>query len=336
MNDAGTKSARSGPSGQGQRRGGAGRAIGATVGKWRDAVAGALVALGVTPNMLTVAGTVLTGVASVCLIVGAGHAPVWEANRAVGTSSWWPLWTAIVLTVAFACDMLDGAVARIGNLRSDFGAFLDSTLDRFSDLFIFGGCAIHFAYTGNVTCAALSITAAANGVLISYVKARAENFVDDCGVGYWQRGERCGLFLAGACFGHIPAALWLLGTLPITTVIRRIAHTHHLLEHALKSSGDTGHSSSLRDAPAVSSPLAGATPRPTPLAQGGKRVVERRTGMETALITTTSKRLARGAVGYDACTALALAFIIAAPLFWRPLTTAHDPLGTLLERLFAV
>lgn len=335
MNDARSNSDTSATPTQGRHRVGAGRAIGTTVGRWCDAVAASLIALGVTPNMLTAAGTVLTGLASVFLILGAGHAPVWEASRAIGPSSLWPLWAAIVLTVAFACDLLDGAVARVGNQRTEFGAFLDSTLDRFSDLFIFGGCAIHFAYTGNVTYAALSITAAANGVLISYVKARAENFVDDCGVGYWQRGERCGLFLAGAYFGHIPAALWLLGTLPITTVIHRIVRTHLLLEHSAKSSGDTGRSSSFHDAPAASSPVAGDTPLPPSLNKGGKRDVEQNRATQRTLILPTSKRLPRGSAAYDVCTALALAFIIAAPLLWRALSTTHDPLGTLLERLFA-
>ena len=134
-----------------------------------------------------------------------------------------------LLTVAFASDLLDGAVARRANLGTRGGALLDSVLDRCSDLLVFLACAIHFSIGGNVTYVALSVAAAANAMLISYIKARAENFIDDCGIGYWQRGERCGLFLVAAYLGHIPAALWVLGTLPAATVFRRFFHARRAI-----------------------------------------------------------------------------------------------------------
>ncbi|UCC30249.1 MAG: CDP-alcohol phosphatidyltransferase family protein [Phycisphaerales bacterium] len=200
--------------------------IGTAATKLRKVAASGLISLGVTPNMLSVAGFVLTGCGAVCLLLGAGHAAPWEVRIAPTSASWWPLMGAILLTVAGASDLLDGEVARLGDLGTSFGAVLDSTLDRFSDFLIFAGCAVHFSFAGNVTYVTLSLAAAANAVLTSYVKARAENFVDDCSVGYWQRGERCGLFLAAAYTGHIPAALWLLGTLPILTVIFRLRYAH--------------------------------------------------------------------------------------------------------------
>ncbi len=232
MNDAPPKSADFAA----LRRSGSWRGPGLVIGtatiKLRDALGAELIALGVTPNTITVAGCIMTGCAGVCLAVGAGHALPWEVHRASGPTSWWPLAGALLLTIACASDLLDGAVARGGNLATRFGAVLDSTLDRLSDLLIFFGCAIHFSLAGNVTYVTLCVMAAANAVLISYVKARTEDLIGDCGVGYWQRGERCGLFLAAAYFGHIPAALWLLATLPMLTVIRRLRHAYdYVTEH---------------------------------------------------------------------------------------------------------
>jgi hypothetical protein len=81
---------------------------------------------------------------------------------------------------------------------------------------------IHFAWVGNVTYVTLAVVALCNGYMISYVKARAEEYVDDCSVGFWLRGERVtGLLLACLCC-HLPAWLWLQATVPLVTVLRRI------------------------------------------------------------------------------------------------------------------
>jgi phosphatidylglycerophosphate synthase len=229
MREARSDSARNDEVGRAWIPGSPGAVIGGTVARWRDAVARLLIRIGATPNVLTVAGCLLTAGAGVCLVLGAGHAAPWSTGRSPTITSWWPQVAALLLVLAFAMDLLDGAVARIGALSSRFGAVLDSSLDRFSDLFIFLGCAMHFAFHANITYVVWSAAAAANAVLVSYVKARAERFVDDCGVGYWQRGERCGVFLVGCCLGHVPAALWLLGTLPLLTVFRRLRHAHAML-----------------------------------------------------------------------------------------------------------
>ena len=122
-------------------------------------------------------------------------------------------------------DVLDGATARIVNLKSPSGAFLDSTLDRVSDAAIPIACAVHFAGRGNVTLVALASLALFVWGLISYVKARGENLIDSCGEGYWQRPERWLLLSFGALLGHVAAALWLLALAPAFTAFKRIRRT---------------------------------------------------------------------------------------------------------------
>ena len=153
-----------------------------------------------------------------------------------GDVSWWPAWAALFLVVAGACDMLDGAVARVGRMASRFGAILDSTLDRFGDMAIFLGCALHFALVGNLTCETLAVVALCSAFLISYVKARAEEIIADCSVGYWLRGERFAAVLLGCVTGHVIAVLWQLAVLNLLTVWRRLGHSRQAvrnLDHGL-------------------------------------------------------------------------------------------------------
>ena len=226
------------------RRAGARRGLGLAIGmsfvRTRDALARGLLAVGATPNMLTVAGFGATCVAGVCFLVGAGHLLPGGGPNAPAPISWWPLLAAVFLTLAGAMDMLDGALARTGSLQSRFGEVLDSFLDRCSDLAIYVGCALHFALVGNLTYVALSLLGLSNALLTSYVKARAENVVESCGVGYWQRGERIAAFIIAGFAGHVPAALWLTGVLPLFTVVRRVRHVRGLLSESGKSWEPTG------------------------------------------------------------------------------------------------
>lgn len=195
----------------------------------RDRAAGALHRLGLTPNALTLAGLVVTLVGAIPLVLGAGDAPPWEAGDGKRASAF-PLAAAAILAFGFLLDVLDGAVARVGRRATPFGAILDSTLDRVGDLVLFGACAVHFTWRENLTYVTLSIAAASFAVLVSYVKARAECLVESCEVGVWQRPERCVIFLAALVAGRVPAALWILGTLPALTVMRRIRHARSLAE----------------------------------------------------------------------------------------------------------
>ncbi|MFW6066314.1 MAG: CDP-alcohol phosphatidyltransferase family protein [Planctomycetota bacterium] len=209
---------------------GIGRTVRDAVAAARDAIARVLMRLGVNPNTLSVVGLLITLATAACLILGAGHRFAWDLDGGDGRSAY--LVIAFVLMLAgFACDMLDGAVARIGGKATPFGAFLDSTLDRFSDFAIFGGIAVHYATAepANITFIALAMLALVNAYMISYTRARAEDLIPECKVGYWQRGERSTAVLLAAGFYNIPAVLIQLGILPLFTALRRIAYTHALL-----------------------------------------------------------------------------------------------------------
>lgn len=190
---------------------GVGMAVGTPIMIARDFLARRLLRLGATPDHLTVAGVVLTCGTGYCLARGASQQVPYFVT-APGPVGWWPTAALVLLLLACACDMLDGAVARLGNLKTRAGAFLDSTADRISDMAIFIGCFLHFAGLGprSLTLQLLAVLALANAMLISYIKARAENLIPSCSVGWWMRGERCVAVLIGCISGHVPAALWML------------------------------------------------------------------------------------------------------------------------------
>ena len=205
-------------------RAGSSKSIGTGFVVARNALARGLIRLGVRPNHLSVAGFVANCAAAACLVIGAGcHAP-WESGATGVAPSYWPLLAAACLFAAGACDMLDGAVARLGNLSTEFGGVLDSVLDRLSEIVVYLGVAVHFAVSGNVTYVALAIVALGNGLMISYVKARAEDCIADCSVGFWQRGERSAAILLACIFAHVPVLLWQQAVLPFFTFLLRVRY----------------------------------------------------------------------------------------------------------------
>jgi CDP-diacylglycerol--glycerol-3-phosphate 3-phosphatidyltransferase len=201
--------------------------VGMGFGLARDSLAGVLVRLGVTPNCLTIAGFLVTLGAAACLAAGAGDT---FGRPVLAGQGYWCLAAGALLFVAGGCDMLDGAVARIGGQSTPFGAVLDSSLDRVSDIVLYVAMVGHFAARGNLTYSVLAVVALANTFLISYVKARAEDLIEDCTVGWWQRGERHVALLTGAFSSHMPMMLWQQATLPLLTVLRRLNHARQVLQ----------------------------------------------------------------------------------------------------------
>ena len=177
----------------------------------RDAVARGALRLHLAANALTVLGMLLSLGAGVLLATGR-----WGA-------------AALAMTLAGLADILDGAVARLSRSETRFGAFLDSTLDRISDMALYGGLAVHYGSTGNCTYMTLCLIGLSAAVTISYARARAENVIDQCRGGFWQRGERLVLLLGGVLRGRPSTVVWMLAVLPWATVIHRIWHTQRMV-----------------------------------------------------------------------------------------------------------
>ena len=207
-----------------------GRAVAFGFSTARDFVARGLIRLGITPNVVTLAGLVFTVGAGVCFAIGTRAPLGWTLDPHAPANAY-QLLAAWLLIMSFGCDMLDGAVARIGAKGSTFGAFLDSTVDRFSDFAIYAGIAAGYAWArpANVTFILLAMVAFLNGFMISYTRARAEDLIDSCSVGFWQRGERMAAVLFAALAHNMPALILQQAALPLLTVLRRMGHTRTVL-----------------------------------------------------------------------------------------------------------
>jgi CDP-diacylglycerol--glycerol-3-phosphate 3-phosphatidyltransferase len=167
--------------------------------------------LGVTPNMLTIAGLLLNvGVAAIIAF--------WDIR--IG---------GILLLFASAFDMLDGAVARATGKTSKFGGFLDSTLDRYSESIVYLGVLVYIVDTADAkTGSILTLLATTGALLISYTRARAEAAGYHASVGLVARPERVILLAICLILKEPLWALWALAILTHLTAFTRIAHVWRL------------------------------------------------------------------------------------------------------------
>jgi CDP-diacylglycerol---glycerol-3-phosphate 3-phosphatidyltransferase len=165
---------------------------------------------GITPNGLTIVG----------LALNVGVAAVLASGQL--------LLGGVLLLVAGLFDMLDGALAKATNQATKFGAFLDSTLDRYSELVVFFGLLLAFQAAGQLLEVALIYVAAAGSLLVSYARARAESLGFDCEVGLLARPERILLLAAGLILGYPLIVLWVLAVLTNVTAVHRIVHVWRL------------------------------------------------------------------------------------------------------------
>jgi len=142
-------------------------------------------------------------------------------------------------------DLTDGVVARETGRSTTFGAFLDSTLDRFSDLSVLAGIAIHYSGVGEPMLALVAATALVASALVSYARARAEGIVNlDAGI--FERGERTVVLALGALVGLLPAALVIVAAGASITVVQRMALAYRemqRLDAAASTQGSEGPSS---------------------------------------------------------------------------------------------
>lgn len=174
----------------------------------------ALHKIGVTPNQVTVVGTILN--AGVAVLVIADHL----------------IWAGVLVLVAGLFDMLDGALARLTQKATPFGAFLDSTLDRVSEGMVLAGVAYFLAVQGGQRAsidAALVVMALLGSILVSYTRARAESLGVECRSGIMTRPERIILVAIGLFFNVLPYVIYIMLALTVFTVIQRVVHTYREL-----------------------------------------------------------------------------------------------------------
>ncbi len=172
----------------------------------RSALARGLSSIGVRPNHLTVLGFVLACWAGWFFHTGAFRL------------------AALLVLLSALCDFLDGMVARVGNRISAFGAFLDSSLDRYSDAAVIGGIMLYYASLGADRYVMLALAALAGALLTSYTRARAESLIDRCDVGIFERPERLVVLMAAGATGRVAAGLWILAVAGNITVVQRMVH----------------------------------------------------------------------------------------------------------------
>lgn len=160
---------------------------------------------GVTPNMVSFAGFALTIGAAALMATG---------NLRIGGGLLW---------VAAMFDMVDGALARVSQGESKFGAFLDSTLDRYSESITFLGLAVYYANLGDAQTHLLLIFLTLVGSwAVSYTRARAEGLDIECKAGILQRPERLVLLIAALILGLVLPVLWVLAVMTNITAGQRI------------------------------------------------------------------------------------------------------------------
>lgn len=191
-----------------------------------------MIRIGFTPNLVTTIGFVLNIAATIMLLYAARE--MTGSTSIVG-------WSGAVILFAGLFDMMDGRLARIGNMSSMFGALWDSTLDRYSELFTLFGIAMYLILNSWVTGGVLTFLAMVGSVMVSYVRARAEGLGIECKVGLMQRPERVVLTSLGAILCGIFDNLWFL-VVPIViiailaniTAFWRICHCYKVLNKSEK------------------------------------------------------------------------------------------------------
>ncbi|MER3431763.1 MAG: CDP-alcohol phosphatidyltransferase family protein [Blastocatellia bacterium] len=196
--------------------------LGASIGRYSrriiDAMVGGLASAGVHPNVLTSVGVTIN--------IGCGVL--------FGKGDFF--WAGVVMIVANIFDMLDGNVARLTGRVTRFGSFLDSSLDRLSDMVAFLGIMVFYA--GNTPQhSILNVVLAGTGmiasVLVSYTTARSEGLGVKANVGFLQRPERIVLLIIGALstwdwnsdnfwFNRMPQVLWVLAVGSVWTLVHRM------------------------------------------------------------------------------------------------------------------
>lgn len=194
-----------------------------------------MIKIGITPNFITTTGLVLNIVAAALFV----YAGMFKSGELAYVG-----WGGGIVLFAGLFDMMDGRVARVGNMSSTFGALYDSVLDRYSELVTLFGIFYYLMQQGYVWGSIITFVALIGSLMVSYVRARAEGLGLECKVGFMQRPERvvltslgavlCGVFADCTSFDPmllliVPMAL--IALLANLTAFARISHCHKLLKN---------------------------------------------------------------------------------------------------------
>ena len=184
-----------------------------------------------SPDVLTITGLLLNGVACACFAASGGKDYRLPWLLQIG---------GLVAAVASVFDMLDGRVARLRGRETSFGAFLDSTMDRYSDMVLYMGLLILYARVDRTPHMVLVWVAAFGSFMTSYARARAESLIPRCTVGFLERPERLGLLILGALANRMAGALWVIAVLSNLTALQRIVFTYLQLRKTAASDAAGG------------------------------------------------------------------------------------------------
>lgn len=179
-----------------------------------DSIAWLLHSYGLSPNTITLMGT--TGMFIIGLLLAQGYF----------------LAGGLLMAIAGSLDVIDGGLARLANRVTKFGAFLDSTTDRWAEAAIYGGLLWWYLGQGAKLEAMLVYATIIGSLLVSYTRARAETLGIECKVGLFTRFERIavlglGLLFEQTFFGQLQITLILLAVFSNFTAIQRILHVYH-------------------------------------------------------------------------------------------------------------
>ena len=186
-----------------------------------------MIRIGITPNIITTIG-LLGNIAAMAMFLGSARyledGQTQQAFSLIG-------WGGAVILFAGLFDMMDGRLARMGNMSSTFGALWDSTIDRYSELITLFGICIVLIKAGWFWMGVVTFLAMVGSVMVSYVRARAEGLGIECKVGLMQRPERVVVTAVVAIVTGITGNLWwlsggmiLIAVLANLTAFWRVEH----------------------------------------------------------------------------------------------------------------
>ncbi len=174
--------------------------------------------VGLTPNAVSLIGLAIAGGGAYVIAIG----------------NWWA--GGLIVLFAGIFDLFDGALARATGKVSDFGALLDSTIDRVSEAVVLLGLLAYYLSKNNDLGSILVYVALVGSIMVSYMRARSEGLGIDCKVGVMTRPERVAAVGIGLIVGHwvpvvVMVVLGVIGALTTVTAIHRLIHTSRMISN---------------------------------------------------------------------------------------------------------